>query len=104
MTFNHYNSKIIKTPLIKEEYIIPKEKRETREILTKYEYTEAISIRAKDIEKECLVFTNIEGEIDPIKIAKKEIKDKKCPLSIKRTLSDGNVEIWDINELIYLKK
>jgi hypothetical protein len=35
------------------------------------------------------VFVDIEGEHDPLKIAQKELREKKIPLIIRRYLPDG---------------
>lgn len=102
MSFKIYNSKKI-TKLIKEEKIVPKNERITSDRMTIFEYCEVISVRAREIINYFLVFTNVDEETNPIDMAKKEIRDKKCPLSIKRYLSNGKVEIWEVNELYYFE-
>lgn len=41
-----------------------------------------------------------EGLYDPCDIAKKEIDERKCPLSISRKISNDAIEVWEVNEMI----
>lgn len=41
----------------------------------------------------------IQGEIDPLVIAKKELQEKKIPITIRRFLPDGSYEDWTLEEL-----
>ncbi len=101
----HYASNVVKEryeykPVVRNQivYVHPS-KRVTSEILTKFELTEVISHRAKQIENGGLSFTDVGELTDPIEIAKKEIQDKKCPLCIVRMLTDVVAEKWAVNEL-----
>jgi DNA-directed RNA polymerase I, II, and III subunit RPABC2 len=87
-------------PLLRTEivYVLP-EDRITSEVLTKFEYCEVISIRAKQIENGASSFTDVGDLTDPIEIAKKEIADKKCPLDIVRMKTDKIAERWHVNEM-----
>ena len=80
--------------------IVPKNERKTSDIITQYEYTEITSIRAKQIENGSRIFMDIKDLSDPVKIAEREIVEKRCPLSIRRMLCDEYAEIWEVNELI----
>ena len=40
--------------------------------------------------------------VNPFNIANEELMQKKIPFKIKRKLPNGNVEIWDLNDLIIL--
>jgi DNA-directed RNA polymerase I, II, and III subunit RPABC2 len=71
----------------------------TSEVMTRYEYCEVISIRAKQLENSELCFTDPGTLTDPIAIAKKEIADKRCPLRISRCICDNKFELWDVNEM-----
>ncbi len=73
--------------------------RRTSEIMSKFEYTEVISIRAKQIENGGQCFTTVENISDPLDKAKKEIRDKKCPLDIIRAITDTIYERWHVNEM-----
>lgn len=87
---------------VKTVYVRPKD-RITSEVMTKFEYAEAISIRAKQLEDGDQPFTDVGDLQDPIDMAKKEISDKKCPLSIVRNRTfEGDTtiaELWQINEM-----
>jgi DNA-directed RNA polymerase I, II, and III subunit RPABC2 len=83
-------------------YVRPEE-RIMSEVMTKFEYTEIISIRAKQLEDHDQAFTDIGDLSDPLDMAKKEIADKRCPLSIVRErTTEGGVtiaELWHVNEM-----
>lgn len=87
---------------VKTVYVRPKD-RITSEVMTKFEYAEVISIRAKHIEDGDQPFTDVGDLQDPIDMAKKEIADKKCPLSIVRNRTfEGDTtiaELWQVNEM-----
>lgn len=80
--------------------IIPNKHRKTSEVITKFEYTDVISNRAKQIENGSKIFVDIGGEDNPIAMAEMEIKMKQCPLSIMRYISNNIAEIWHVNEMI----
>ena len=42
----------------------------------------------------------LEGNIDPLQIAMKELKQRKIPIIIRRYLPDGSYEDWGTDELI----
>jgi DNA-directed RNA polymerases I, II, and III subunit RPABC2 len=46
------------------------------------------------------VLVPIEGETDPLEIARKELSEKKIPLVIRRYLPDGSYEDWSVEELM----
>jgi len=71
----------------------------TSDIMTLYEYTEVVSIRAAQIEKGAIVYVNIDGLTDPVKMAEREIEQKKCPLSIQRKLNQTLIELCPVNDL-----
>jgi len=69
--------------------------------LTKYEKARIIGSRALQISKNAPIFVEIEpGEWDPIKIAEKELVERKIPFIIRRYLPDGNFEDWRVEDLI----
>lgn len=73
--------------------------RRTSEIMTEYELAEVISVRSKQIENDGTVFTDTNGLTDPIQLAFKEVLDKKCPLDVRRPLTDKIYERWHVNEM-----
>jgi DNA-directed RNA polymerase subunit K/omega len=96
-----YNADRYKPEIERTVQIILPENRRMSEFMSKFEYTNVISIRAKQIENKSPIFVNVEEkyEISPIDIAKQEIKEKKCPLSILRHYNPFMAEIWDVNEM-----
>lgn len=43
---------------------------------------------------------DIDGESDALKIANKELREKKIPLIIRRFMPDGTYEDWKVKDLI----
>lgn len=41
----------------------------------------------------------LKGETDPLAIAKREMQEKKIPITIRRFLPDGSYEDWSLDEL-----
>lgn len=80
--------------------IIPNQFRKTSEVITKFEFTDVTSNRAKQIENGGKIFVDIHDETDPIKMAELEIRMKCCPFSIRRMISNDIAEIWDVNDMI----
>lgn len=86
--------------LHKEDIVTPNEYRRTSEIMMSFEYARVISERAKEIENGSPIFIQLTNEFDPIEIAEKEIRQKKCPLKIIRYLKPHIKEEWDVNDMI----
>ncbi len=81
--------------------VVRPENRVTSDHMTFYEYTHVVGVRATHISNGSPIYTSIENLDNPIDIAKKEIRENKCPLSIKRRLGSTNmVEIWSVNEMV----
>lgn len=89
------------TPIIRTEIVYRRpEDRTTSEVMTRFELCEVVSIRAKQLENGYKkIFTDVGEFTNPIDIARKEILDKKCPLSIVRMLTDKVGEKWQVNEM-----
>ncbi|KAI3420313.1 hypothetical protein GPALN_003624 [Globodera pallida] len=73
--------------------------RVTTPFMTKYERARVLGTRALQIAMGAPVMVEIEGESDPLEIARKELKDQKIPIIIRRYLPDGSFEDWGIDEL-----
>ena len=82
------------------EKAIPKDQRTTTPYMTKYERARILGTRALQISMNAPVFVDLEGETDPLRIAMKELAEKKIPLVIRRYLPDGSFEDWSVEELI----
>jgi DNA-directed RNA polymerase subunit K/omega len=69
-------------------------------ILTKYEKSRILGIRAKQIDEGSNIFTEISNKIvDGYTIAVKEFNEKKIPFILKRPLPNGTCEYWNIKDL-----
>jgi len=80
--------------------IVPADQRITSEYMTLYEYSMIIGTRATHISEGSVLYTDPQGLFDPRDIAKKEMDENKCPLSVKRQVSATMMEVWEVNEMI----
>jgi DNA-directed RNA polymerase I, II, and III subunit RPABC2 len=78
---------------------IAKDKRVTTRYMTKYERSRVLGTRALQISMNAPVMVDIAGETDPLKIAGKELRERKIPMIIRRYLPDGSYEDWNLDEL-----
>lgn len=67
-------------------------------ILTKYEYTRILGVRASQIENGAPLFIETDL-IDSYLIAKTELEQKKLPFIIKRPIPNGTLEYWKLEDL-----
>lgn len=72
----------------------------TTKYLTKYERARVLGTRALQISMNAPVMVDLDGETDPLKIAEKELRERKIPIIIRRYLPDGSHEDWSVDELI----
>ena len=79
---------------------VPPSERTTTPYLTKYERARILGTRALQISLGAPVLVELGGEIDPLEIAMKEMKQRKVPIIIRRYLPDKSYEDWSIDELI----
>jgi DNA-directed RNA polymerase I, II, and III subunit RPABC2 len=79
---------------------IPKSDRVTTKFLTKFEKARVLGTRALQISMNAPVMVDLDGETDPLKIAMKELRERKIPIIVRRYLPDGHYEDWGIDELI----
>jgi DNA-directed RNA polymerase subunit K/omega len=109
--FKDFNEKIkfyvfdpdqYKNEMRKELIIVPDQYRKTSEVISKCEFTDVVSNRAKQIEDGSPIFVDIGDEDDPIVMAEMETRMKKCPLSILRMISNNIAEVWSVNDMIVL--
>lgn len=69
--------------------------------LTRFEVTRIIGARALQISLGAPILVKVEKkEIDPINIAEEEFKACKVPMTIKRTLPNGEVIVIEIKKAI----
>ena len=74
--------------------------RVTTHYLTKYERARVLGTRALQISMNAPVMVELDGETDPLRIAQKELRERKIPIIIRRYLPDHSYEDWKIDELI----
>lgn len=72
----------------------------TTKYLTKYERARVLGTRALQISMNAPVMVDLDGETDPLRIAEKELRERKIPIIIRRYLPDNSHEDWSIDELI----
>jgi len=73
--------------------------KQTKHFLTKYERARVIGSRAEHLANGSNTAVNTEGMTDVVKIAEKELEERKLPLIIQRTLPGGTTEYWRLDEL-----
>lgn len=79
--------------------VVDPSNRITSDYMTLYEQSKIIGTRAQHIANGAPIYTDIAGLDDPLEIAKKELRERKCPLSVVRRISKDKIEIWSANEL-----
>lgn len=79
------------------------DQKKTSPYLSRYERTKVISVRAQQLsigkQPQIEVDSN---NINHLEIALQELKEKKIPNNIIRTLPDNSIEIWAAKDLINL--
>jgi DNA-directed RNA polymerase I, II, and III subunit RPABC2 len=70
------------------------------QMLSKYEKSRVIGIRALQISQGAKLYVDPQGETNPLRIAQMELRKQKMPLKIKRTMPDGSYELVSVNTLI----
>ncbi|GIX82471.1 DNA-directed RNA polymerases I, II, and III subunit RPABC2 [Caerostris extrusa] len=76
------------------------QKRITSPYMTKYERARVLGTRALQIAMNAPVMVELDGEMDPLVLAMKELKVRKIPIIIRRYLPDGSYEDWGVDELM----
>ena len=74
--------------------------RKSRPILSKYEATSIVGMRAQQIAKGSTPFIDTDDS-DPIDIATKELRAKLIPVIVRRIMPDNTSEYWRLTELTY---
>ena len=72
---------------------------EIEKFLTKFEKTRVLGQRAEQISRGAPPMVDITGIYDALEIAEKELFEKKIPINIIRTYSDGTKEVISVNDL-----
>ena len=80
--------------------VAPNTTKITTRYLTKYERARLLGTRALQLSMNAPPLVELDGETDPLKIAAKELRERKLPLIVRRYLPDGSFEDWSLDELI----
>ncbi|EFO85608.1 CRE-RPB-6 protein [Caenorhabditis remanei] len=78
---------------------VPTSEHVTTPFMTKYERARVLGTRALQIAMGAPVMVELEGETDPLEIARKELKQRRIPIIIRRYLPDGSYEDWPTEQL-----
>ena len=83
--------------------IVNNNERITNNFMSKYEFTRILGTRTTQIEKGSIVLLKNAEELkkkyNPEQLAILELQNKSCPIYLIREIPNGNIEIWDANEL-----
>lgn len=77
----------------------PAEQKITTKFLTKYERARILGTRALQLSMGAPPMVEVKDETDPLVIAKRELMEKKIPITIRRYLPNGTFEDWSLEEL-----
>lgn len=88
----------------KYETIVTGDDRITSNIMSKFEMTECVGIRATQIESNGRCYVDIDGLTSPILMAKRELMMRMCPLLIKRTVGYRTIVTSSGQELERVKE
>ena len=80
-------------------YDISKNKSEP--IMTKYEYTKILGIRAQQIAMGAEPLIEVTKDLDSVvEIAKEEIRQRKTPIILERKIGEDEFDYWKLEDLI----
>lgn len=72
----------------------------TKNILSKYEKTKIIGLRMEQLARSADPYVDIGNTFDPYDIAIRELRDRKLPYMICRTLPNGKKEYWRLDDML----
>lgn len=77
-------------------------KNTTNNILSKYERVKILGMRAEQLQRGAKPLTDVAKirDVSALNIAKRELDEKKLPFVISRTLPNGTVEYWKLEDMI----
>jgi DNA-directed RNA polymerase I, II, and III subunit RPABC2 len=93
-TFDNYESDVFQQTLGAEKKTLP--------ILTKYEKTRIIGLRAQQIARGAPLYIERGLESNPTRLAERELREGKLPYIIRRRLPDDTFEDWKVSELMIM--
>jgi DNA-directed RNA polymerase I, II, and III subunit RPABC2 len=76
----------------------------TKNILSKYERVKIIGLRSEQLQRGADPYVEVDTtkEFNPRQVAAEELRQKKLPFMIKRTMPDGSFEYWRLDDMIIL--
>ena len=75
----------------------------TRPFMSTYEKVKIIGLRAEQLQRGAAPYVEFDHEVfDPIEIATKELKERKLPFMLCRTLPNGDKEYWRLEDMVIL--
>lgn len=78
-------------------------KNTTKNILSKFEKVKILGIRAEQLQRGAIPNVDFdEANFDALKIAKKELQERKLPFMLCRKLPNGKKEYWRLDDMIVL--
>ncbi len=78
-------------------------KNTTKNILSKFEKVKILGIRAEQLQRGAMPNVDFdEAQFDAVEVAKKELKERKLPFMICRTLPNGQKEYWRLDDMIIM--
>ena len=76
-------------------------KNKSEPIMTKYEYTKILGIRAQQIAMGAEPLIEVTKDLDNVvEIAKEEIRQRKTPIILERKIGLNDIEYWKLEDLI----
>ena len=81
--------------------VAPGDRRTTNRI-SRAEMARIIAVRAKAIEDGAPVFVDVTDLTDPIAMATRELMLRRCPLTLRRHITDTEVEDWPLDDPIMI--
>lgn len=73
--------------------------KKSRPVLTKYEKTSILGVRMEQLQRDAEPYVPVKLPFDPREVALEEIRQKKLPFKVSRTLPDGTKEIWRLEDM-----
>lgn len=76
----------------------------TKNILSKYERVKILGLRSEQLQRGAEPYIEIDTSkaFNPREVATEELRQRKLPFLIKRTLPNGNDEYWRLDDMIIL--
>ena len=69
-------------------------------LMTKFERARVLGARALQLSMNAPPTVDIQGEIDPLKIAEMELREGKIPMVVRRYMPTGAYEDWPVEKLV----